>query len=344
KPQEYKEKFDKDPSFPMTIKEIEEYWEGEADFTEYYEDIFEDEIYKRSMEYKYVGRLWTDSKLISFWKYPEDFNTLKKVIESLENKLNIKIWNNDWKILVIEVKGVYDKDKIKQLKYDRISGISIEDAKDDSDFFDHTEKIIPLESYDYSINPSEEEWKKHVESPLKKKLKKVPFGLGSKKKIPSSEPGEIPSKTRYRLYKESLSKKVINNLPFDTLAFKFDSDKGDTNETINKIIEVLYKINVNNPGYIYTHIRNIDTNVLVLPLNIKHSSLENNTLYHTSLRHYETTLENDYKLNTSELLSFNETIKLINNKILNSVISMYEPRILVREGNVIKFKEFKNFN
>lgn len=50
---------------------------------------------------KYDGRLWKDIKIISFWEYPENQEKLKEIVEELENLLNIKIWNNDYKIEIV---------------------------------------------------------------------------------------------------------------------------------------------------------------------------------------------------------------------------------------------------
>ena len=48
----------------------------------------------------YAGRLWVNEKIISFWVYP-NIKLFKSIIENLEDILNIKIFNNDWKIEVL---------------------------------------------------------------------------------------------------------------------------------------------------------------------------------------------------------------------------------------------------
>jgi hypothetical protein len=49
---------------------------------------------------KYPGRLWKDSKLITFWVYPNPV-LFKDIIEHLEEKLGIEIFNNDWRVEIV---------------------------------------------------------------------------------------------------------------------------------------------------------------------------------------------------------------------------------------------------
>ena len=58
------------------------------------------------------GRLYLKHKIISFWDTP-DKSTFMNIINDLERKLDIKIWNNDFKLEIIRcnstTKEVYDR-------------------------------------------------------------------------------------------------------------------------------------------------------------------------------------------------------------------------------------------
>lgn len=64
-----------------------------------YEELT-DEI-RDSDRVKYDGRLWTNHKVISFWKYPETKTILFNILKDLEQKLKIPIINNGYKIETI---------------------------------------------------------------------------------------------------------------------------------------------------------------------------------------------------------------------------------------------------
>jgi hypothetical protein len=46
----------------------------------------------------YPGRIWTKSKIISFWRFPETFDVFKKIVNDLEGKLGITIFNNNFRV------------------------------------------------------------------------------------------------------------------------------------------------------------------------------------------------------------------------------------------------------
>jgi len=55
-------------------------------------------------EYRaYPGRLWKDSKVITFWVYPNPI-LFKAICQRLERRLKIKILNNNWKVEVVKNK------------------------------------------------------------------------------------------------------------------------------------------------------------------------------------------------------------------------------------------------
>jgi hypothetical protein len=54
----------------------------------------------------YAGRIFTNSKLISFWDYPDSNEKLKELITVIEeNNEGLKIWNNGWKINIVRQNG-----------------------------------------------------------------------------------------------------------------------------------------------------------------------------------------------------------------------------------------------
>ena len=120
----------------------------------------------------YAGRLWLSDKIISFWVYP-NITLFNSIIENLENELNIKIFNNDWKIEVIFTNdGNIKKRDIKDNKFDFYFGTR--DIKNIRNY-----KIIPIEDYIGSEDVSEEEKIQHLMScndkELAKKLGKLHF-------------------------------------------------------------------------------------------------------------------------------------------------------------------------
>jgi tRNA nucleotidyltransferase (CCA-adding enzyme) len=72
---------------------------------------------------KYPGRLWRKEKIISFWKYPETITKLKSLIKELEDVLDVKIWDNGWKIDILKKDGkfvtgdVWDLVGMSELKF-----------------------------------------------------------------------------------------------------------------------------------------------------------------------------------------------------------------------------------
>ena len=93
---------------------------------------------------KYPGRLWKNSKLITFWVYPNPV-LFKDIIEHLEEKLGIQIFNNGWKVEVVkndegeiktkEVKPGEDY-KYSNVKWDSSEFVPVEEYVGSEDFSD----------------------------------------------------------------------------------------------------------------------------------------------------------------------------------------------------------------
>lgn len=94
----------------------------------------------------YPGRLWTKSKIISFWVYP-NILLFKSIIKKIENELNIKIFDNDWRIEVVKKEG-----KIVKTKFSN----DIDDYYNSDIDFD-VEDLVPIEDYTGSQNVPERE-------------------------------------------------------------------------------------------------------------------------------------------------------------------------------------------
>jgi hypothetical protein len=135
----------------------------------------------------YPGRIWTERKIISFWKYPETYQEMIKVVKDLENNLNIKIINNGYRV---EIPPSEDPDRLVN----------------DSGW---RGKLIPLEDYagGYKDAMSDVE---HVASPMLKKQKDKPsynkyaeIGLGK------LTPAEYKAK-KYKYVDEVISREIKN--------------------------------------------------------------------------------------------------------------------------------------
>ena len=139
--------------------------------------------------FKYSGRLWLDSKVITFWDYPSK-NELKKIIKLLEDELNRKMWNNNW---LIEV--VIGKNNEKYLNPEYVP----DNIESWHDWLNENNKtaLVPVTDFDGSLNAIGKNLSHNI-SPLLKRGKIVPAGVGSKKKIKGAKKSEVPAATRFR--------------------------------------------------------------------------------------------------------------------------------------------------
>lgn len=79
-------------------------------------------IQKLRNSYEYLGRLWFDSEVISFWKYPEDKNILKKILSLLKKEIiDIYDFEIDFSNYIIEVDVDKYDSKLVSVK-DYVSG------------------------------------------------------------------------------------------------------------------------------------------------------------------------------------------------------------------------------
>ena len=144
----------------------------------------------------YAGRLWLKLKVISFWVYPND-KLFVSIISALEEKLKIKIFNNDWKIEVIKNGNDIEKrdpaDDDTFFKGDFCKGIARKPSEND--------KFIPLEEYIGSENPSDELRNQHMMNWKEKQAKKISINNFGSSKTSWDKPHNI--KYRQAIYQEN---------------------------------------------------------------------------------------------------------------------------------------------
>ena len=101
---------------------------------------------------------------MSFWVYPNE-KLFKSIIHSIEEKLGIKMFNNDWKIEVYKSGG----GEINRQEFDRNKGA---DDYYSNNYYGNRE-VIPIEEYAGSEDAPEEEKIAHLMNwQEKEKLKK----------------------------------------------------------------------------------------------------------------------------------------------------------------------------
>jgi len=121
------------------------------------------------------GRIWLDSKYISFWSYPKNNSEMKKVINDLEKFFNIKIWDNkEWNLEVI-------------------------------DYLRGNEEFVHPSEFKKSKDVPESERVDHDLSPMLKKFRGVKGKFGSERKPIGTKKGEVPAQTHARMRQESLN-------------------------------------------------------------------------------------------------------------------------------------------
>jgi hypothetical protein len=153
-----------------------------------------------SDDWSYPGRLWLNSKLITFWVYPNDV-LFRQIIKKLEEKLNQKIFDNGWRIEVIKREGElfkreYSEEDIENYYNDERQG------------YDESE-LIPLEDYAGSEDFSDLQKQMHLmgwaeKQKLKEKGVKLAPGFGADRTA-----WDQPRNLKYRqtIYQEKKNEK-----------------------------------------------------------------------------------------------------------------------------------------
>ena len=123
------------------------------------------------------GRLFPNIKVLTFWNFPKDYNELVKVIKDLEKETGYKFLDDPE--YLIEIPAAENKSAIDD---DKGSWGSWTPRIFSQDF-------IPFSEYKGGHKRSEEELgQEHIASPMSKKKKTVPQGVGSKAPQGRSKP------------------------------------------------------------------------------------------------------------------------------------------------------------
>ena len=117
-------------------------------------DIELSEIDKPLNEAIFCGRIWVKDKILTFWIFPE-IDLFKTIIKKLETQLNIKIFNNNWRMEILK----YDNDEIH--------------IGERSDGWRATNTIIPIEDYIGSLDVPEEQKLWHLMNAEEKRIAKL---------------------------------------------------------------------------------------------------------------------------------------------------------------------------
>jgi len=116
---------------------------------------------------KNSGRLFTEQKIISFWRFPKDKEELLKVLKDLEKETDLDIINDpQWNIEIpLDKKDLEFSDKYANWGK-----------------WGATEIFIPIKDYKFYIERSKEELEQeHIIPPMLKKNRSIPSGVGSKR-------------------------------------------------------------------------------------------------------------------------------------------------------------------
>jgi hypothetical protein len=155
------------------------------------------DIIDRCDNMQYPGRLWKDSKIITFWVFP-DKNIFQKMCSSFE-KEHIKILNNGWLIVINTIDGEI---KIKNSDDDKYYEVDWEDELDN--------EIIPVEDYVGSEDAPEEDYLMHLQKPIDKKGKaKDRLSGWEPKKFKYQLPDETEVEARNRVTKYKYQENVF---------------------------------------------------------------------------------------------------------------------------------------
>jgi hypothetical protein len=131
----------------------------------------------------YCGRLWFQQKLITFWNYPENIETLLKVLKEVLNVIGVGFYPEDW---IIEVISEEKEELAKKV------GKWSNDKREDY--------LISVLDYKSSGKRDKDEFnQEHELSPILKNTKK-PEGW-SPKKFKYQLPGESEVEARARVSK-----------------------------------------------------------------------------------------------------------------------------------------------
>ena len=143
----------------------------------------------------YPGRVFLDSKLMAFWVYPNE-KLFISIIEKLEDKLDIEMFDNGWRIEVIKTNN-----GIKRTEFEpQVGDYYFSNGRSSGD-----KTLIPIEEYAGSENVSKEDQIMHLMNWKEKdeaiKAGKFHFGSFGSFKTGWDQPHNI--KYRQAIYQEN---------------------------------------------------------------------------------------------------------------------------------------------
>ena len=150
---------------------------------DYDEDDIYNFVYDENLGTIYHGRFWKGSKIITFWDYPP-VDIFENYIKKLEKRVNLKIWNNGWKI---EIK----KDLSNVIDLSLSGNNRYWNAKVNVD-------IIPIEDY---IGSDNNDYIEHIKSPMNKKKVDTEGWKPKKYKYQLPNESEVEARARVTKYK-----------------------------------------------------------------------------------------------------------------------------------------------
>lgn len=136
-------------------------------------DLMTDVGFSRTSMYSFDGRIWSGPKVITFWEWPKNLKQfLNNLVREAKKQQGVNIDLKTWRIEVRDP-------KTKKFLYLPIPHI--------------LSKEVDVERRGKSVAL------KHLQSPMNKKREPTPPGIGSRKQVRGSRPGEVPAQTHYRL-------------------------------------------------------------------------------------------------------------------------------------------------
>ena len=251
----------------------------------------------------YAGRIWVKNKVISFWVYP-NVTLFKSIIESLENELNLIIFDNDWFVEVLKDRNEPDFDfKIRQTDDDAEDFYFGSRDTSRETRYSYDETLIPIEQYIGSENPPEEfriqhlqNWKDKEKEKKQGEIKVVGFGSD---KTAIDRPHNIKYRQAIQQENNNYIKESPDHVYYKGTSYYNSSDKAipfyfDVNEDHTKV----EKIYIGEPGEYHGDIKNNGWDNKVYPGRLWHDGklmafwvYPNETLFKSMVRAIE------YKLN-----------------------------------------------
>jgi len=261
--------------------------------------------------FKYSGRLWLDQKIISFWEYPETREKLNEIISDLNEIIPNCNIDNNWLIEVIEKSHInnYNNYVDKKQKWDN-GGI--------------LKKVISIDNYSNSLNPTKKEREIHLLNPTLKRQILQNRGYKQKQISKNMVDAEYRHKsTRYK-FTEGVGSDGFSYMSEEDESIIYNKFKSDIYEYImNKRINHDAIVDINHDKYDYKNyimslfLKDILLRVRFIIKNKDYSTPEINNSFNNVLERVYLKHENEINDN------IDKKIKVFFNNNQNLYIKMY---------------------